>query len=118
MKTKKLNFRSVVFQRAYRIVSETGCAFSAALAEAWSRYRAYRDNMATEAARAINSFDRHYCMSDDDRVYTYWSDVKIHIKMQIASMPKTFAAKVADMLNITEDIKSFIMSARELAYYA
>jgi len=41
MKTT-LNFRSVVFQRAYKIVKETGCSMSAALVEAWKRYRAYR----------------------------------------------------------------------------
>ena len=53
MKTT-FNFRSVVFQRAYRIVKETGCTLSAALVETWKRYRAYKDRVVKEIADRIN----------------------------------------------------------------
>ena len=81
MKTA-FNFRRVVFQRAYRIVKETGCKFSVALAEAWQRYRAYRDKVVKELADSINGFDFYYRRSDDNRVYVKWSNIQSEIRKQ------------------------------------
>ncbi len=36
---ESLTFRSIVFKRAYAIVSNAGCRFSEALSEAWRIYR-------------------------------------------------------------------------------
>ena len=73
--TTKLNFRSVVFKRAYLIVKETGVSFSAALKQAWERYRQYKAKVAKEIADRINGFDFYYYMSDDSRVYQkYWNN--------------------------------------------
>ena len=102
------NFRSVVFKRAYRIVKETGCTFASALTEAWKRYRAYRDKVASELAERINRFDRYYHRSDDDRVYTRWSNIENEIRKELGALPRFFVAAITGRLKYQEDIKSFI----------
>lgn len=107
MKTK-LNFRSVVFQRAYILVKQTGCSFSQALVEAWKRYRAFRDQKVEELTKQINGFDFYYQYSDDSRVYRYWSAIKNEIRKQIKSLPTNFINAISEHLNNSTEIKSFI----------
>ena len=107
MKTT-LNFRSVVFQRAYRIVKETGCSMSAALVEAWKRYRAYRDGIVADLVERINNFDFYYHRSDDNRVYVRWSNIHDEIRKQLSALPVFFVAAIAGQLKYQENIKSFI----------
>lgn len=75
-----LNFRSVVFKRAYQLVKQTGCTFSEALKEAWNRYRQYRDKLVGELTSRINGFDYYYHYSDDRRVYRQWSEAERQIR--------------------------------------
>lgn len=75
-----LNFRSVVFKRAYQLVKQTGCTFSQALKEAWNRYRQYRDKLVSDLATQINRFDFNYHYSDDRRVYRQWSEAERQIR--------------------------------------
>jgi len=75
-----LNFRSVVFKRAYQLVKQTGCSFSQALKEAWNRYRQYRDKLVNDLATQINRFDFNYHYSDDRRVYRHWSEAERQIR--------------------------------------
>lgn len=101
--TTKLNFRSVVFKRAYLIVKETGVSFSAALKQAWERYRQYKAKVAKEIADRINGFDFYYYMSDDSRVYRRWSNIKSEIteQVQIHSFAKTaITAQLSDSTNL------------------
>ena len=107
MKTS-FNFRSVVFQRAYRIVKETGCSLSAALVEAWKRYREYKNRVVKEIAERINDFDFYYQRSDDDRVYRYWSRISDEIRKQLSALPRFFVAAIAGQLKYQDNIKSFI----------
>ena len=107
MKTT-FNFRSVVFQRAYRIVKETGCSLSAALVEAWKRYREYRDRIVREIDDRINGFDFYYYMSDDGRVYDRWSNIRKEIRKQLATLPRFFVAAITGQLKYQDNIKSFI----------
>ena len=107
MKTT-FNFRSVVFKRAYRIVKETGCSLSAALVEAWKRYREYKNRIVSEIADRINGFDFYYQRSDDGRVYRYWSRVEDEIRKQISALPMFFVAAITGQLKRQDNIKSFI----------
>ena len=107
MKTT-FNFRSIVFQRAYRIVRETGCSLSAALVEAWKRYRAYKDRVVKEIADRINGFDFYYYMSDDNRVYVRWSNIQKEIRNQLSALPRFFVVAITGQLDYQENIKSFI----------
>ena len=107
MKTT-FNFRSVVFKRAYRIVKETGCTFSTALTEAWKRYRDYRDRVVSEIAERINGFDFYYYRSDDNRVYTRWSNIQSDIRAQIMTLPNFFVAAITNLLANQKNIESFI----------
>ena len=107
MKTT-FNFRSVVFQRAYRIVKETGCSLSTALSEAWKRYREYKNRIVKEIAARINGFDFYYYMSDDNRVYVRWSNIQKEIRNQLSALPRFFVAATAGQLRYQENIKSFI----------
>ena len=109
MKTT-LNFRSVVFQRAYRIVKETGCSMSAALVEAWKRYREYRDRTVKELADRINYFDYDYMYSDDGGVYRMWSNIQSDIREKLSALPGFFINAIAGKLKYRENIKSFIKS--------
>ena len=102
------NFRSVVFKRAYRIVKETGCSLSAALVEAWKRYREYKDRVVREIAERINGFDFYYQRSDDGRVYRYWSNIQTEIRMELAALPMFFVAAITGQLKYQDNIKSFI----------
>ena len=108
MKTTRLNFRSVVFQRAYRIVKETGCTLSAALVEAWGRFRAYRDRVVSELAERINGFDYYYHKSDDHRVYIRWSNIQDDIRRELGALPNSFIAAITGGLKYQDNIKSFI----------
>ena len=107
MKTS-FNFRSVVFKRTYRIIKETGCTMSAALTEAWNRYRNYRDEVVKELVSRIKGFDRYYYMSDDNRVYVRWSNIKDDIRKEIRSLPRFFVPAIASQLSNPNYIKSFI----------
>jgi thioredoxin-related protein len=107
MKTK-LNFRSVVFQRAHIIVKQTGCSFSQALAEAWKRYRNYKFQIVDEVSKLINRFDFYYVYADDSRVYRYWSAMKNEISKQIETLPKSFINAISELLNDSTELKSFI----------
>ena len=107
MKTT-FNFRSVVFQRAYRIVKETGCTLSAALVEAWKRYRAYRDSIVADLVERINGFDFYYHRSDDNRVYMNWWNTENRIRKELAALPNFFVAAITGKLNRAENIKTFV----------
>ena len=107
MKTT-FNFRSVVFQRAYRLVKETGCTLSAALSEAWKRYREYKNRIVKELADRINGFDFYYHMTDDNRVYTRWSNIAKEIRNELSALPRFFVTAIAGQLRYQENIKSFI----------
>ena len=103
-----LNFRSVVFQRAYRIVKETGCSMSAALVEAWKRYREYKNRVVKEIADRINGFDFYYNYSDDNRVYVRWSNIQSDIRKQLSALPRFFVSEITGQLKYQDNIKSFI----------
>ncbi|MGV8092500.1 MAG: hypothetical protein AB2L24_11630 [Mangrovibacterium sp.] len=104
----KLNFRSVVFQRTYRIVKQTGCSFSQALIQAWQRYREFKARTITELADQINGFDFYYYMSDDYRVNRRWSNIKDQIRKQISNLPGSFIAAITSQLSNVNYIQSFI----------
>ena len=106
MKTT-FNFRSVVFKRAYRIIKETGCTMSAALTEAGNRYRNYRDEVVKELVSRIKDFDEYYYMSDDNRVYMKWSNIKDDIRKEIKSLPGFFVSAIASQLTDKKYLKSF-----------
>jgi len=102
------NFRTVVFKRAYLIVKQTGCTFSAALVEAWKRYREYRDRLVKEIADRINGFDFWYHMEDSIGYYTRWSNIQNQIREQIRTLPGFFVAAITGQLKSKENIKLFI----------
>ena len=104
----QINFRSVVFKRAYLIVKQTGCSMSAALIEAWKRYREYRDRIVKEIANRINNFDFYYQRSDDGSVYRRWSDIQNDITNQISVLPSFFIMAITNLLEDRKYIKSFI----------
>lgn len=103
----KLNFRSVVFQRAYIIVKQTGCSFSQALVEAWKRYRAFKAQKVEELAKEIKGFDFYYQYSDDNRVYSYWSKLQDEIRNQLSTLPCSFVSAIVAQFQPNQ-IKSFI----------
>jgi len=105
---KELNFRSVVFKRAYRIIKETGCSISAALVEAWKRYREYRDRIVKDLADRINGFDFYYHYSDDSRVYRYWSEISKEIREELSALPSFFISAITNLLKEQKYIKTFI----------
>ena len=107
MKTT-FNFRSVVFQRAYRIVKSTGCTMSAALTEAWKRYRNYRDEVVRSLVDRIKGFDRYYYMSDDNSTYMYWSRQQDDIRKQIRTLPGSFISGIASQLSDQECVQNKI----------
>jgi len=107
MKTT-FNFRSAVFKRAYRIVKETGCSMSSALSEAWKRYREYKERIVKEIADRINGFDFYFYMSDDNRVYNLWSNIKKEIRSQLSALPRFLVSAIAGQLVNQSNIKSFI----------
>ena len=102
------NFRTVVFKRAYLIVKQTGCTFSAALAEAWNRYREYKNRIVKEIANRINGFDFWYHMSDELGYYRRWTNIQNQIREQIQLLPCFFVAAITRQLTNQENIKSFI----------
>jgi hypothetical protein len=104
----KLNFRSVVFQRAYRITKQTGCSFSQALTQAWQRYREFKVRTIAELADQINGFDFTYFMSDDYRVNRRWSTIKDQIRKQIDTLPRSFIQAITGQLSNANYIQSFI----------
>ena len=103
----KLNFRSVVFQRAYIIVKQTGCSFSQALVEAWKRYRAFKSQKVEELTKQINGFDFYFQYSDDSRTYRYWSKIQDEISNQMKSLPGSFVSAIAKHFQPNQ-IKSFV----------
>jgi hypothetical protein len=104
----KLNFRSVVFQRAYIIVKKTGCSFSEALTQAWERYRTFKAKTVTEIKEQIAGFDTYYQMSDDGSVYRYWSAIQKEIRMQLSTLPSSFINAIAGQLSNSNKIHLFI----------
>ncbi|MDD2304500.1 MAG: hypothetical protein PHP53_07375 [Prolixibacteraceae bacterium] len=103
----KLNFRSVVFKRAYRIAKETRCEFAQALTQAWKRYRDFKTRTIEELTNRINGFDFYYQMSDDSRTYRYWSKLQDEISNQMKALPGSFISAIAQHFN-SDKIKSFI----------
>ena len=104
----RLNFRSIVFQRAYRIVKETGCGFANALKAAWNRYREYKNRISAELAERINHFDFYFHYSDDRRVYQKWSKEDESIRGTIAILPASFIPAIASQLYKAQLIQEFI----------
>lgn len=103
----KMNFRSVVFKRAYILVKQTGCSFSEALTQAWEKYRAFKTKTVDELTASINGFDFCFQYSDDSRVYRYWSKLQKEIREQIQSLPGSFISAIANHFQANQ-IKSFI----------
>lgn len=105
--TSKLNFRSIVFKRAYQLKRQNGISFSAALKLAWIRYREYKTRIVEEIAKKINNFDFNWVYSDDYRTGQYWRSVsdKLHSEL---SFNACFIGSIASSLNNPKDIKSFI----------
>lgn len=104
----KLNFRSVVFKRAYRIVKESKCGFRNALKQAWNRYREFKAQMIQELSARIKGFDFNYPYSDDGRVYHYWSQVQKDISCQLKQLPRSFILIISSQLTNPNKIYSFI----------
>lgn len=107
MKTK-LNFRSVVFKRAYILVKQTGCSFSSALKAAWNRYREYKSKTVQELTSQINGFDFYYQYCDDGSVYRYWSSLKDELRKQLGTLPQSFISALKGQLSKPNNIYSFI----------
>lgn len=104
----KLNFRSVVFKRAYILVKQTGCSFSSALTQAWARYRNFKAQKVEELTKQINGFDFCYQYSDDRRTYNYWSKLQDEIGTQLQNLPGSFVSAISGQLSKAEQINSFI----------
>lgn len=104
----KLNFRSVVFKRAYRIVKESKCEFSQALKQAWIRYRNFKAQKVEELTSQIKGFDFFYCYSDDSRITRYWSKLQDEISSQLSILPGSFILAITGQLSNSNQIKSFI----------
>jgi len=104
----KLNFRSVVFKRAYRIVKESKCEFSQALKQAWNRYRAFKAQKVEELASQIKGFDFFYCYSDDSRITRHWGKVQKEISSQLKQLPRSFISAITGQLTNSKQIQSFI----------
>ena len=81
---------------------------SAALTEAWKRYRNYRDEVVKELVSRIKGFDQYYYMSDDNRVYMKWSNIKDDIRKEMRTLPGFFVSAIASQLKNPNYIKSFI----------
>ncbi|MFY9154104.1 MAG: hypothetical protein WAO52_18940 [Prolixibacteraceae bacterium] len=107
MKTQKINFRSVVFKRAYLIVKKTRCSFSSALTQAWTRYRDFKAQKVEELTTQIKGFDFYYQYSDDSRTYRYWSKLQDEIRNQLSTLPGSFISAIAQHFQ-PQQIKSFI----------
>jgi hypothetical protein len=104
----KLNFRSVVFKRAYRIVKESKCEFGQALKQAWNRYRDYKAHKVEELTTRIKGFDFSYQYSDDSRVYRYWSKLQDEISSQLHQLPNSFISAITGQLSNSKQIQPFI----------
>ena len=104
----KLNFRSVVFKRAYRIAKESKCTFSQALTQAWQRYREFKKRTTEELVKQIKGFDSSYQYSDDGRVYRYFSKLQDEISSQLAQLPGSFISAISGHLSNSKQIQSFI----------
>lgn len=104
----KLNFRSVVFKRACRIVRESKCEFAQALKQAWSRYRDFKTRTVEELASQIKGFDFYYCYSDDSRVTRYWGNIQKEISNQLKQLPWSFISAISCQLSNSNQIQSFI----------
>ncbi len=102
-----LNFRSVVFKRAYKLVRESGCTFSDALTQAWTRFREYKNRVVEEIVSKISKFDFYYYMSDDNRVFKYWSNVQTQINKQL-SFNSCFIGTISKRITNQKDLKYFI----------
>lgn len=103
----KLNFRSVVFKRAYVLVKQTRCSFSSALTQAWTRYRDFKARTVEELTNQIKGFDFAYQYSDDGKVYRYWSAIQKEIREQVQTLPGSFISAIAQHFS-SNQIKSFI----------
>lgn len=104
----KLNFRSVVFKRAYRIVKESKCNFAQALKQAWNRYRNFKAQKVEELAGKIKGFDFFYCYSDDSHVTRYWGNIRTEISNQLQQLPNSFILAITGQLSNSNQIQSFI----------
>lgn len=104
----KLNFRSVVFKRAYILVKQTGCSFSSALTQAWTRYRTFKANTVEELTNQIKCFDFAYPYSDDGRVYRYWSKIQDELRAKLQNLPGSFVSAITGQLSNSKQIQSFI----------
>lgn len=104
----KLNFRSVVFKRAYILVKRTGCSFSSALTQAWIRYRNFKAQKVEELTNQIKGFDFAYPYSDDGMVYRYWSKIQDELRNQLSTLPGSFVSAITSQLSNSKQIQSFI----------
>jgi len=104
----KLNFRSVVFQRAYRIAKQTGCDFANALKAAWNLCREYKNRMIAEVAERVNQFDFYFHFSDDRRVYRKWNNESESLCNILATLPASYIPAIVAMLNNCSYIQKFI----------
>lgn len=103
----KLNFRSVVMKRAW-IIKKTGCSFSEALTQAWTRYRDFKAKTVEELTSQIKGFDFAYPYSDDSRVYRYWSKLQDELRNQLSTLPDSFIEAITGQLSNSKQIQSFI----------
>ena len=103
----KLNFRSVVMKRSWIIVKQTGCSFSEALKQAWTRYRNFKAQKVEELKDQIKGFDFYYQYSDDRRTYSYYSKLQDEIRNQLSTLPSSFISAIAQHFQPNQ-IKSFI----------
>ena len=80
---------------------------SAALTEAWRRYRNFKNETVNKLVSRINGFDEYYYMSDDNRVYMKWSNIKADIREEMRSLPGFFITAIASQFKDREYVESF-----------
>lgn len=107
MKTR-VNFRSVVFQRAYRLVKQTGCAFADALRIAWNRYREYKTRIVADLISRINLFNYSYQYIDDGSQWKRWDNEKNAIRENLLTVPASFIPEIASQLRKADYLKTFV----------
>lgn len=85
----KMNFRSVVFKRAYLLVKRTGCTFSEALKEAWAEYRRNRealqnrDKMIAAIPDILKVFEAYHSKADNRRMIPRWQPTRSQAKREL-----------------------------------
>ena len=91
----KVNFRSVVFKRAYLLVKRSSCTFSAALKEAWAGYRRLRATMMNrerliqELSGILKAFEDINSGITNRRVNLRWQPVGSQTKRELNEKLRT-----------------------------